>query len=275
MGALQLTYEPKFKIVHRTGELMRSHEAKSVQLWLSIDPLAEKFPNMSPYAFCNNNPLYFVDPTGMAPTDWYRNNETGKVKWIDGSNKVAGYTNIGYTWGHTDVNNNRLLLDGETKQISYNGKVLADFNISSTISGDGIKVWGVGGDAIAGSGDVSNDRGSASMDMPGHDFNSLFDFGQLIGKGVDWLFGNDKAPAATTGTPTTTTTQTTTSPTDPVTAQRVDYTATDPIRGNPSQVHTPNGRDTVVQRKDLPKVNELNNRDLKKAQETMKKLNDN
>ena len=49
MGALQLTYEPTLKIVHRTGELMRSHEAKSVQLWLSVDPLAEKFPAWSPY----------------------------------------------------------------------------------------------------------------------------------------------------------------------------------------------------------------------------------
>ncbi|MCB6232389.1 hypothetical protein LIS90_14150, partial [Flavobacterium psychrophilum] len=71
MGALQLTYEPKFKIVHRTGELMRSHEAKSVQLWLSVDPLAEKFPDQSPYSFVFNNPMRFVDPDGRAPVDWF------------------------------------------------------------------------------------------------------------------------------------------------------------------------------------------------------------
>lgn len=69
MGALQLTYEPKFKIVHRTGELMRSHEVKVVQLWLSIDPLAEKFPAWSPYSFVFNNPLRFIDPDGRAPED--------------------------------------------------------------------------------------------------------------------------------------------------------------------------------------------------------------
>ena len=67
MGALQLTYEPKFKIVHRTGELMRSHEAKSVQLWLTVDPLAEKFPNVGSYVYCFNNPINLTDPDGMAP----------------------------------------------------------------------------------------------------------------------------------------------------------------------------------------------------------------
>lgn len=38
-------------------------------MWLSIDPLAEEFPEWSPYSFCFNNPLSFVDPDGMAPED--------------------------------------------------------------------------------------------------------------------------------------------------------------------------------------------------------------
>ena len=34
----------------------------------TIDPLAEKYPNVSPYAYCNGNPVNLVDPDGM---DWY------------------------------------------------------------------------------------------------------------------------------------------------------------------------------------------------------------
>ena len=38
--------------------------------WLNTDPLAEKYPNISPYVYCINNPLRFVDPDGRAPSDW-------------------------------------------------------------------------------------------------------------------------------------------------------------------------------------------------------------
>ena len=32
--------------------------------WLSMDPLAEKYCSVSPYAFCSNNPINRYDPNG-------------------------------------------------------------------------------------------------------------------------------------------------------------------------------------------------------------------
>ena len=34
--------------------------------WTSPDPLADKYYSVSPYAFCNNNPVNFIDPDGAA-----------------------------------------------------------------------------------------------------------------------------------------------------------------------------------------------------------------
>ena len=33
-------------------------------MWLSVDPMADKYPNLSPYAYCAWNPVKLVDPDG-------------------------------------------------------------------------------------------------------------------------------------------------------------------------------------------------------------------
>jgi hypothetical protein len=37
--------------------------------WISVDPLADKFFNLSPYNFVENNPIRFIDPDGKAAKD--------------------------------------------------------------------------------------------------------------------------------------------------------------------------------------------------------------
>jgi hypothetical protein len=39
-----------------------SHPDPSI--WLSVDPQSDKYPNLTPYAYCANNPVVLVDPDG-------------------------------------------------------------------------------------------------------------------------------------------------------------------------------------------------------------------
>ncbi len=36
----------------------------SLSIWASVDPLAEKYPNIGGYTYCANNPIIYIDPDG-------------------------------------------------------------------------------------------------------------------------------------------------------------------------------------------------------------------
>ena len=99
MGCLKLTYQPVLKVLPRTEQTTLSREEKScaeaykykyngkefqdelglnwhdygarnymadIGRWGSLDILSEKYALFSPFNYCLNNPLRFIDPTGMA-----------------------------------------------------------------------------------------------------------------------------------------------------------------------------------------------------------------
>ncbi len=63
------------------GARYMDHELMT--MWLSVDPLADKYPNISPYAYCAWNPMKLVDPDGneaIDNDDWYKDKD-GYVHW--------------------------------------------------------------------------------------------------------------------------------------------------------------------------------------------------
>ena len=46
----------------------RYYDSDILTAWLSVDPMADKYPSLSPYAYCAWNPVKLVDPDGE---DWY------------------------------------------------------------------------------------------------------------------------------------------------------------------------------------------------------------
>ena len=53
--------------------------SSDLSIWLSIDPMSDKYPSTSPYAYCRNNPVILYDPNGMFD-DWVMD-KYGVIYW--------------------------------------------------------------------------------------------------------------------------------------------------------------------------------------------------
>ena len=71
------------------GARYMDHELMT--MWLSVDPMADKYPSISPYAYCSWNPMRLVDPDGKETLETdIVNKKTGACMHIeDGKNQIV------------------------------------------------------------------------------------------------------------------------------------------------------------------------------------------
>ena len=60
----------KFNGKEKDDETGYSYYTDRLSIWLSVDPLADKYPHLSPYAYCSDNPIMRIDPDGRADDEW-------------------------------------------------------------------------------------------------------------------------------------------------------------------------------------------------------------
>ena len=72
-NAKEKDYESGF---HYYGSRSYSSE---LSIWNSTDPMADKYPSLTPYNYCANNPVKLIDPNGEEIDEWSLNQKTGEI----------------------------------------------------------------------------------------------------------------------------------------------------------------------------------------------------
>ena len=99
--------------------------SSDLSIWLSVDPMSDKYPSLSPYTYCADNPVKLVDPNGE---EW-EVNESGYVRQVG------------------DIDNNTLYAVKGTTEFSFGERktnkdgtfisMMADEEIMRTMTSDG------------------------------------------------------------------------------------------------------------------------------------------
>ncbi|MCR4878535.1 MAG: RHS repeat-associated core domain-containing protein, partial [Bacteroidales bacterium] len=82
--------------------------SSDLSIWLSVDPMRDKYPSLSPYVYCADNPVKLVDPDGE---DIWEINEEGRI-----INHDKSFTEKDIVY-RVDNNGNRI--EGEVVAFDY------------------------------------------------------------------------------------------------------------------------------------------------------------
>lgn len=160
--------------------------AKEQAIWLTADPLAEKYRSMSPYAYCGNQPMNRIDLDGR---DWYEStklnsNNQKSIFWQEGNaatveNDGVTYNNIGETYTHHNGNVSTTYQQNEA--VSMTERVLSPNNFASQVKADGSGLKSMpDGNCFVQAGKMVSSTGATSIDNVSGNISD-------IGKGMEYL----------------------------------------------------------------------------------------
>lgn len=114
--------------------------------WLSPDPLSEEFSEWSPYTMSFDNPIRYVDPDGMAPTDIVilgKNNSSITVKTNLIDVKINAGAIVGDLGGNYSFSGNDFVITA-LDIVGVVDPTPASDLLSASLSAEGGDWWGVG-----------------------------------------------------------------------------------------------------------------------------------
>ena len=108
--------------------------SSDLSIWLSVDPMSDKYPSLSPYVYCANNPIKLLDPDGEEMMDnqykWEYNQTTHELKYV-GDDGGKYHQTVVMTKNESDRKHEKFTVD-YTGSITY----MFDFSVfSSKIDG--------------------------------------------------------------------------------------------------------------------------------------------
>ena len=106
------------------GARYMDHELMA--MWLSVDPMSDKYPSISPYAYCAWNPVKLVDPNGE---DIYRLDvSTGSLKLYRKTKDKTDIIIAGSYQGNTFKKTGKSIVFSKEKFADFDNEIKFKFN---------------------------------------------------------------------------------------------------------------------------------------------------
>jgi hypothetical protein len=115
-------------------------------VWLGVDPMSDKYPSLSPFAYCADNPIMLIDPDGR---DWAEvETSSGKdvkkeIQWFDSKKAFEKSGQKGTYLGKAAVvfNGSRDEKLGDDNTLTGQGAKAADVTVYGTKGKDDIQSY--------------------------------------------------------------------------------------------------------------------------------------